>query len=175
MGIPKRGLSHHFEKKSAPETKLKPARLRFQPHPALCQKDFNSACDEKREREYLSDLEHVLLTINALQCIGFGKRHAQDERINRLLLSLVTGERQANSRFTAELQHVVNRRSVRTGMNIASGKPFSCRGKDDHTSSRRQEPQHRREPRIILNRSSAPKPAWPRLQPRGPEFNATVQ
>jgi hypothetical protein len=166
MGIPKRGLRCHFDKKS--ETRVKPARLRFQPHPALCQKNFNAACEEKSEKQYLSDLEHVLLTINALQCIGFGKRHAQDERINRLLLSLVTGERQANSRFTTELQHVVNRRSVRTGMNIASGKPFSCRGRDDQLSSRQREDQ-RREPRI-----PAPKPVW-QLQPRGPEFSSAIQ
>lgn len=165
MGIPKRGLRCHFEKKSGPKALLKPARLRFQLHPALCQKDFNSACEERREKEYLSDLEHILLTIGAMQCIGFGKRHAQDERINRLLLSLVTGERQVNSRFTEELRQVVNRRSVRTGQNIATGKPFSCRGKSDHPFSRRRE----REPRN-------PAPAWRSgLQPRGPAPGMILQ
>lgn len=171
MGIPKRGLRCQFEKKSPPETILKPATLRLQPRPARCKKDFSAACEEKNEKQYWSDLEQVLLTIDAMQCIGFGKRHAQDERINKLLLSLVTGERPINSRFTAELQQVVNRKSVRTGMNIVSGKPFSCRGKDEHLSSRQKETQHRREPR-----RHAPKLVWPsRLQPRGPEFKMTLQ
>ncbi|TAL37291.1 MAG: hypothetical protein EPN97_05540 [Alphaproteobacteria bacterium] len=167
MGFPKRGLRCHFDKKSEPGAGAKRARLRFAPHPALCRKDFGAVCDEKSEKQYLSDLEQVLLTISAMQCIGFGKRHAQDERINRLLLSLMTGERQANSRFTTELQQVVNRRSVRTGQNIATGKPFSCRGKDENPPVRQREQQHRREPR-----AQTPRPA--RLQPRGTEFRMTV-
>lgn len=170
MGIPKRGLRHHFEKKSPPDATLTVAALRRRPHPVKCMKDFSSACDERSEKEYLSDLEHILLTISAMQCIGFGKRHAQDERINRLLLSLVTGERQVNSRFTAELQQVVNRRSVRTGQNIATGKPFSCREKQGHPLSRQKEPHHRREPR-----SPAPGLAWRTAQPRGPEPGMTLQ
>jgi hypothetical protein len=170
MGIPKRGLRHQFEKKSPPDAAAKPATLRPLPHPAQCRKDFRAVCDEKSEKQYLSDLEQVLLMINAMQCIGFGKRHAQEERINRLLLSLMTGERQANSRFTAELQQVVNRKSVRTGQNIATGKPFSCRGRGENLPIRRKE-QHRREPRAEARRL-----AWPaRLQPRGSESGMTIQ
>jgi hypothetical protein len=132
----KRELTRHFEIKSAPLSRLSPVAR-------TCGADFGIACDERREKDYLSELEQVMLTISALQCLGYGKRHAQDERINRLLLSLMTGDRKIDRRFTEELQQVVNRRHIRTAQNINTGKPFSCRGKNNaapeaETSRRRR-------------------------------------
>lgn len=117
MAIMKKTLRDHFD-----NNKTKPAAR----HPA-CRTHFEAACEENREARYLSDLERVLEQITAMQCLGVGKRHAQDERINRLLLSLMTNERIVSPRFRVELMEVINRRSARTGTKLREGKAFGCR------------------------------------------------
>lgn len=130
MTIEKRILTEHFAKKAAKKPAVKNAAP--QPKPQIkqqaqpCSVKFEAACEEKKEQRYLTELEQVLQAVNTLQCLGFGKHHAQDEKINKLLLSLLSGEQKPTGRVAAELQQVINRRSSRSGISLASGKAFAC-------------------------------------------------
>jgi hypothetical protein len=131
MAIEKRVLNDHFEKSAQAKPALKQAGLRPQPKPEKPRKHFNAGCDDAKEKTYLSELEQVLLSISALHCLGFGKSHAQDERINRLLLSLLTGKIPQNSRISVEVQQVINRKSARTVAGLRIGRAFSCAEKHE--------------------------------------------
>jgi hypothetical protein len=125
-------LAHRFTGKAKRRQEhaltYRPALLRAQPHPARCQKDFAAAI--AGEKLYLGDLEQVLQRINALKCLGFGRFHAQNERINKLLLSLFnTGTAYNHGRLKAELDQVVNRKGPRAGRRVAPPRAFACRPK----------------------------------------------
>lgn len=129
MTQPKGVLTRRFTEKSKQKQTHalapRPARLTPQPPPAQARRDFGTAARE--EMQYLGDLEQVLQQINALRCLGPQGLRAQNERINRLLLSLLNpGTPYRQGRLKAELDQVVNRRGHRAARRIVPPRAFSC-------------------------------------------------
>lgn len=149
MATEKRVLKDHFTRQATP----KPA-LKHTPKQNICTQKFESACEDKREQRFLIELEQVLQAVNSLQCLGFGKKHAQDERINQLLLSLLTGNQSLKGRAAADLQQVISRRSTRPGINLVAGKAFACAKMHE---LRPLDEQHEHHPKR--------KPHYPTLEP----------
>lgn len=89
-------------------------------HPAAFRTAFDTASDEK---QFLSDLEYVLVSIAALMCCTPAGDALTDERVQRMLLALQGfSTPYLQSRFKQEAQQVANRKSTNAELYIRSRK-----------------------------------------------------
>jgi hypothetical protein len=90
MAIKERVLSDHFDSIAAPVTALT--------------SDFNANSEEKREEQYLNELEEAVLEMGVLQRLASGKCSGGAERLNRLLLMMIANDHEISARFRSEIE-----------------------------------------------------------------------
>ncbi len=92
-------------------------------HPAAFKSAFEAASDEK---QFLSDLEYVLVSIAALMCCTPQRAALTDERVQRMLLSLQGfSTPYLQSRFKNEAQQVANRKHFMAEQQVRQRPPRS--------------------------------------------------
>ncbi len=96
MRMKQRVLTDQFDSSAAPALALS--------------SDFNAISEERREQQYMNDLEEALLEMGTFQRLAFAKCAGRGEQLHRLLLLMLANDHAISPRFRAEIEEVVSDR-----------------------------------------------------------------
>jgi hypothetical protein len=91
---------------------------------------FNATSEERREQQYMNDLEEAMLELGTFQRLAFAKCAGRGEQAHRLLLMMLANDHAMSSRFRAEIEEVVSDRHDRCTQK--KGKKAELEDEDHH-------------------------------------------